>query len=82
MRGIHTVEISDKRVRYSLQLRRNITIITGDSATGKSTIVKMLTRYRISEGKGYIKVNADVPVYAFPIAADSGRSRLEGAYEL
>lgn len=80
MRGIHTVEISDKRVRYSLQLRRNITIITGDSATGKSTIVKMLTRYRISEGKGYIKVNADVPVYAFPIADAQTDLRLIASY--
>ena len=80
MRGIHTVEISDKRVHYILRLRRNITVIAGDSATGKSTIVKMLTRYRIAQGKGYIKVSADVPVYAFPIADAQTDLRLISSY--
>lgn len=80
MKGVHDVEIYDKRVHYRLVLKRNITVITGDSATGKSTIVKMLNRYRISEGRGFIKVNADVPVYAFPIADRETDLKLISSY--
>ena len=39
MKGRHSVHISTKHLRYNFELKRNITIIRGDSATGKTTLV-------------------------------------------
>ena len=45
MKGKHTIRISDNRVRYEFTIKRNITIIRGDSATGKTTMLEMLDNY-------------------------------------
>lgn len=42
MKGKHRVVISTKRLKYEFDLRRNLTIIRGDSATGKTTLVDMI----------------------------------------
>ena len=42
MRGKHRVVVSTKRLKYEFELRRNLTIIRGDSATGKTTLVDMV----------------------------------------
>lgn len=42
MRGKHSVVVSTKRLKYEFELRRNLTIIRGDSATGKTTLVDMI----------------------------------------
>ena len=45
LKGEYTIEVWNKRVRYALKIRRNITVITGDSGTGKTTLVKMIDAY-------------------------------------
>ena len=45
MRGKHRVVVSTKRLKYDFELRRNLTIIRGDSATGKTTLVEMIRDY-------------------------------------
>lgn len=45
MRGKHRVVVSTKRLKYDFELRRNLTIIRGDSATGKTTLVDMIQDY-------------------------------------
>ncbi len=42
MKGKHRVTVSTKRLRYDFELRRNLTVIRGDSATGKTTLVDMI----------------------------------------
>lgn len=42
MRGKHRVVVSTKRLKYDFEVRRNLTIIRGDSATGKTTLVDMI----------------------------------------
>ena len=39
MRGTHNVIVQNKRIRYDFDIRRNLTIIQGDSATGKTTLI-------------------------------------------
>jgi len=39
MRGKHRVIVSTKRLKYDFEIRKNLTIIRGDSATGKTTIL-------------------------------------------
>lgn len=45
MKGDVKVIVSTKRLRYELNLRRNITILQGDSATGKTTLIQILSDY-------------------------------------
>lgn len=42
MKGKYHIVIQNKRLRYELNIRRNITIIRGDSATGKTTLINLL----------------------------------------
>ena len=39
MKGKHKVIVSTKRLKYEFELRRNLTIIQGDSATGLMHLV-------------------------------------------
>ena len=45
MRGTHRIIVQNKRIRYDFEIKRNITIIRGDSATGKTTLVDMIREY-------------------------------------
>ena len=35
MKGKHSIVVRNRRVQFALELERNITVIRGDSATGK-----------------------------------------------
>lgn len=45
MKGTHRVIVQNKRIRYDFEIRRNITIIRGDSATGKTALVDMVREH-------------------------------------
>ena len=45
MTGEYSVEIWNKKVKYCLTIKRNITIITGDSGTGKTTLVNLVNDF-------------------------------------
>jgi len=65
MRGKHQIRVSDNRVVYDLTIVRNITIIRGDSATGKTTLLEMLDTYlRYGDDSG-ISVECDVPISVY-----------------
>ena len=65
MLGKHHVIVESSRLKYSFEIRRNITIIQGDSATDKTTLTEMLAAYRrLGPGQG-ITVSSDVPVYVY-----------------
>ena len=42
MKGKYHVVVQNKRVHYELDIKRNITVIRGDSATGKTTLYDMI----------------------------------------
>jgi predicted ABC-class ATPase len=42
MKGSYRVIVQNSIVRYDFTIRRNITIIKGDSATGKTTLVDIV----------------------------------------
>ena len=50
MKGKHRVIIQNKRIRYDFELNRNITILQGDSATGKTVLIEMIQEY-MNQGK-------------------------------
>lgn len=45
MKGTYTIRIRSNRIVFTLDIQRNITIIRGDSATGKTTFIEMLQSY-------------------------------------
>lgn len=45
MKGSYQIIVRNAAVRYEFEIRRNITIIKGDSATGKTTLVEMIREY-------------------------------------
>lgn len=45
MKGTYTIQIRSNRIVFTLEVQRNITVIRGDSATGKTTFIEMLQAY-------------------------------------
>lgn len=45
MRGKFRIVVQNKRIRYDFEIKRNITVIRGDSATGKTTLVAMIREH-------------------------------------
>ena len=45
MKGKYRVFVSTKRLKYYFELHRNLTIIQGDSATGKTTMIDMIREF-------------------------------------
>lgn len=46
MRGKHRVIVKNNKLHYEFEIKRNITIIQGDSATGKTTLIEMINQYQ------------------------------------
>ncbi len=59
MRGKHHVLVQDKRIRYEFTIRRNITIIRGDSATGKTQLIELLSAYAQNGEESGIEIRCD-----------------------
>ena len=61
MKGKKRVIIQNNRVHYEFVIKRNITIIQGDSASGKTTLVNMIRQAEnLGESSG-INVSCEVP---------------------
>ncbi len=61
MIGKKHVTISNSRIKYSFDITRNITIISGDSATGKSTLINMLEGFELEGKKSGVVLKSDAP---------------------
>lgn len=46
MKGKYRIVVQNKRIRYDIEIKRNITIIRGDSATGKTVLVEMIREFQ------------------------------------
>lgn len=45
MKGSYRIIIQNKRIRYDFEIRRNLTVLRGDSASGKTTLIEMVREY-------------------------------------
>ena len=59
MKGSHRVIIEAKRVKYDFTLTRNITILTGDSASGKTVLIDYIRDYRRYGSESGVMVSCD-----------------------
>lgn len=61
MKGRHQIVVRNNKVQIKLLIQRNITILQGNSATGKTTLIELIDAYdRFGNDSGTV-VNCDVP---------------------
>ena len=61
MKGRHKVIVQNNRLHYEFDIKRNITIIQGNSATGKTTLINMLRQAENLGADSGVDVSCDVP---------------------
>ena len=77
MKGKHHIVIESARLKYEFEIKRNITIIRGDSATGKTTLIELLEDYRGGGEDSAVRISSDVPCRVFADSSDTWRQALE-----
>ncbi len=63
MNGAHDILVSSGKIQYKLHIRRNITIIRGDSSTGKTALISYIQRAMNPQDIS-VDLQCDVPVLA------------------
>lgn len=61
MKGSYHITVQNKRIRYDFEIRRNITVIRGDSATGKTTLIDMVQEYYENGIASAVMLRCDKP---------------------
>lgn len=59
MKGTHKIIVQNKRIRYDFEIRRNLTMIQGDSATGKTTLISMIQEFYENGPASGIELRSD-----------------------
>lgn len=59
MRGTHRIILQNKRIRYEFEIKRNITVIRGDSATGKTALVDMIREHFENGNASAVELTCD-----------------------
>ena len=59
MIGKYHLKIKNSKIAYEFDLNRKVTIIRGDSATGKTTLLNMVSRYNQSPNSSPIEFNVN-----------------------
>ena len=61
MKGTHHIEVKNRDAVFKFDLQRNITIVRGDSGTGKTTLFDMIADYtRLQDASG-VNISCDKP---------------------
>lgn len=64
MKGKYKVRVQNKLVRFDFEIERNVSIIRGNSATGKTTLINMIVNYQNLGKASGVTVNCDVKCVA------------------
>lgn len=59
MKGTHRIIVQNKRIRYDFEVKRNITVIRGDSATGKTALVDMIREHYENGDASGVELSCD-----------------------
>ena len=65
MKGRYKIVVKNRRVTYTLEIERNITIIRGDSATGKTSLIQSLSAYEELKEKSGVTVSSGQECHVF-----------------
>lgn len=81
MKGKYHFRVRSKRTVFDFSIKRNITILKGDSATGKTTLLHMLYEYlRVGRESGYT-VLTDAAYFVY-LRKEVGRDWKDALYPL
>lgn len=81
MKGRYHFRVKSRKTVFEFEIKRNITILKGDSATGKTTLLHMMYEYlRTGRESGY-SVSADGAFYVY-LHREIGRSWQDILYPL
>lgn len=58
MKGKYTITVGNRRLQYKFTIERNISILRGDSATGKTTLIDMIAAYQQNGEASGITINS------------------------
>ena len=47
MKGSHRIIVESRKVKYDFTIKRNITMLTGDSGSGKTVLIELIRDYCI-----------------------------------
>jgi hypothetical protein len=78
MKGRHHIVLETANLKYEFDIKRNITVIQGDSATGKTTLIDIMDEYvRRGSNRG-IRLQSDVPCEVYVGTEERWKYELEG----
>ena len=77
MKGSHHIVVESERLKYEFDIKRNITVIQGDSATGKTTLVELLNTYAVFGTESGISLQSDVKCSVYGGGTDDWKGILE-----
>ena len=61
MKGAYDVKVGNRRLQYKFRINRNITILRGDSATGKTTLIDMISAHQRNGDQSGVSISCQVP---------------------
>ena len=61
MRGVYDIRVENARVQFKLTLSRNLTIIRGDSATGKTTLIELVAEHEAEGDDSGVTISSPKP---------------------
>lgn len=77
MRGKHHIIVESPRLKYEFDIKRNITIIQGDSGTGKTTLTDLIREYEMRGSMSPVKIESDVPCVVYSGAENNWKIFLQ-----
>lgn len=61
MKGSYEVLVRNRRIQYKFTINRNITILKGDSATGKTTLIDMILAFQNNKESSGVFISSKCP---------------------
>ncbi len=59
MKGSHRIIVESRKVKYDFIIKRNITILTGDSGSGKTVLIDLIHDYRRYGADSGVQLSCD-----------------------
>ena len=77
MIGKHTIVVQNRAVHYKFDIERNISIIRGNSATGKTTLIGMIADYQSQGSASGVELICDKRCVAMTGVGERWKNTLE-----
>ena len=78
MVGNHHIIIETAHLKYEFDVKRNITVLQGDSATGKTTLIDLLREYSVRREASGVLLQSDVPCEVYGGGSENWKIVLSG----